>query len=182
MKKLIIALGAIAVAVVGHAAAVDWSASINGAATAGIDATKYMAYFVDNSTWSTVWTAGDGAGTLKGDALTGALDSASFALSGTKATTGTQSFTTSAASVPYKVVLVETAANKWAILGEGTAMSYDPESSSGTAAAVSTTGAKVLGTASSGNLTWGTVSVPEPTSGLLMLLGMAGLALRRRRA
>ena len=27
-----------------------------------------------------------------------------------------------------------------------------------------------------------TVSVPEPTSGILMLLGMAGLALRRRRA
>ncbi len=30
---------------------------------------------------------------------------------------------------------------------------------------------------------WGSVSpVPEPTSGLLMLIGMAGLALRRRRA
>ena len=29
---------------------------------------------------------------------------------------------------------------------------------------------------------WQTASVPEPTSGLLMLLGMAGLALRRRRA
>ena len=29
---------------------------------------------------------------------------------------------------------------------------------------------------------WQTMSVPEPTSGLLMLLGMAGLALRRRRA
>ena len=29
---------------------------------------------------------------------------------------------------------------------------------------------------------WYTQSVPEPTSGLLMLLGMAGLALRRRRA
>ncbi len=29
---------------------------------------------------------------------------------------------------------------------------------------------------------WATVAVPEPTSGLLMLLGMAGLALRRRRA
>ena len=29
---------------------------------------------------------------------------------------------------------------------------------------------------------WATMSVPEPTSGLLMLLGMAGLALRRRRA
>ena len=45
---------------------------------------------------------------------------------------------------------------------------------------------------SSGNLSWSktmaqtsgwtTTAVPEPTSGLLMLLGMAGLALRRRRA
>ena len=29
---------------------------------------------------------------------------------------------------------------------------------------------------------WATMSVPEPTSGLLLLLGMAGLALRRKRA
>ena len=29
---------------------------------------------------------------------------------------------------------------------------------------------------------WAAAAVPEPTSGLLMLLGMAGLALRRRRA
>ena len=29
---------------------------------------------------------------------------------------------------------------------------------------------------------WASASVPEPTSGLLMLLGIAGLALRRRRA
>ena len=29
---------------------------------------------------------------------------------------------------------------------------------------------------------WGTTAVPEPTSGLLMLLGMAGLALRRKKA
>ena len=29
---------------------------------------------------------------------------------------------------------------------------------------------------------WGSASVPEPTSGLLMLVGLAGLALRRRRA
>ena len=35
-----------------------------------------------------------------------------------------------------------------------------------------------LNYASSGNFT----AVPEPTSGLLMLLGMTGLALRRKRA
>ena len=38
------------------------------------------------------------------------------------------------------------------------------------------------GTAGSGKFTAGSSPVPEPTSGLLMLLGIAGLALRRRRA
>lgn len=38
-------------------------------------------------------------------------------------------------------------------------------------------------TASQAAGAWGSVSdVPEPTSGLLMLIGMAGLALRRKRA
>ena len=41
---------------------------------------------------------------------------------------------------------------------------------------------KMLNGTSTTALSWATASVPEPTSGLLMLLGMAGLALRRRRA
>ena len=37
-------------------------------------------------------------------------------------------------------------------------------------------------TASTADGAWNAVAVPEPTSGLLMLVGLAGLALRRRRA
>ena len=52
-------------------------------------------------------------------------------------------------------------------------------------ATVAASGAPITlayGTFASGTSGWQTTAVPEPTSGLLMLLGMAGLALRRRRA
>ena len=56
---------------------------------------------------------------------------------------------------------------------------YDPnnqESSPGAFNSVSA--ATILSSGTSANF----AAVPEPTSGLLMLLGVAGLALRRRRA
>ena len=46
----------------------------------------------------------------------------------------------------------------------------------------SSPGTQILGTSSAPFTVSGTIAVPEPTSGLLMLLGVAGLALRRRRA
>ena len=56
-----------------------------------------------------------------------------------------------------------------------------------TATFTSATGMKQLAWGSQASITqaaggWTSTSVPEPTSGLLMLLGMAGLALRRKRA
>ena len=38
------------------------------------------------------------------------------------------------------------------------------------------------GNSTAGATAWSTAAVPEPTSGLLLLLGMAGLALKRKRA
>ena len=40
----------------------------------------------------------------------------------------------------------------------------------------------LLGDSTKGATAWSTAAVPEPTSGLLLLLGMAGLALKRKRA
>ena len=40
----------------------------------------------------------------------------------------------------------------------------------------------VFGDATFASPGWYTTAVPEPTSGLLLLLGMAGLALKRKRA
>ena len=39
-----------------------------------------------------------------------------------------------------------------------------------------------FGSVANSYVSWTATAIPEPTSGLLVLLGMAGLALRRRRA
>ena len=46
----------------------------------------------------------------------------------------------------------------------------------------SASGAQQLTFGSQAAATWNTVGTPEPTSGMLLLLGMAGLALKRKRA
>ena len=51
-----------------------------------------------------------------------------------------------------------------------------------TATWTGSSGAKSLAFGSQASNTWNALPVPEPTSGLLMLVGLAGLALRRRRA
>ena len=69
-----------------------------------------------------------------------------------------------------------------AYLQDGSTTMPDMDGSAGKMAFGKITGMKDSGTVTSGNGWYSMSAVPEPTSGLLLLIGVAGLALRRRRA
>ena len=165
MKKLMIAAAIVCAAVVSQAAAVDWKAT---AAKADLGATVYI-LTTSQATWekaSDVAAAAIGSGSV--ESLSGGR---SYAASGTAASSAITKSTTA-----LSVVVVSADGTKYAT----TSMSpsgcvYDPsanppESSPGTASF------------SVSGLTYKAFAVPEPTSGLRLLLGVAGMALRRRRA
>ena len=190
MKKLIIASIAAAVGLAVNAATVDWQVWITGGSTASAYS-GYTAYLVNASAW-------DGA-TITADTFSNAsivLDSASFDAGSGKGSKTYKTLnnanvaTTRAVDVStlsdggqlnvYYVILNTNADPdtyyKWADTLTGRAETGDAATTANMSIANSTLSAA----------TWtavgGSSPIPEPTSGLLVLLGMAGLALRRRRA
>ena len=184
MKKLIIASIAAAVGLAVNAATVDWQLAITGGSTSGAYA-GYTAYLVNASAWdaakisaaiftdssivldSTTFNAGTGKGSKTYTTL---VDST---------TAGTRSVDVSSLSEGSKMgvyyVILNTNKNPneyYTISDTLTGRAATGEISLGSNISIANS---TLSTA-----TW--TAVPEPTSGLLMLLGMAGLALRRKRA
>ena len=189
MKKLLMALATVACAAGLQAATFNWSTSTvayginaatvvdNGDYTAGTTAMR------NNGTWSYVLSIYE-AGT---DTLVGSA-SGSVSL-GTTKKVGTTGITigAAAAGTAYDYVISITG-TQTSLNARGVEAAYDY-----TAAALETTIAGSITTAGNGTTslqtsapsTWtvsGIVAAPEPTSGVLMLLGLAGLALRRKRA
>ena len=192
MKKLIIATAAIALAVASQAAVVDWGYKITGdktvssvaAAQASAYANNYMVYLFaadavadwDKLTEADLASAKDSASLQY---LTyGSRTGANYATADSAGNIGeVRTYDVGdAASYIGKIVVVDTVNNTY------NASDITIASRSETAGA-GTEGVKSLTQANFAAQTFGGFApVPEPTSGLLMLLGVAGLALRRRRA
>ena len=171
MKKLIIALALVVLASVTQAATFSWKlstgstyASMKVYALSGVTSDTVLNAFTSGtaSDWTaavsgiTAVTSTTGSRGAAAGTIGGVSDGGTvvFAIINGDIAEGNNYYVTSAYTIP-------------------TGATYEPPTT-GTA----TTFAVSL----AGSGTFTAAAVPEPTSGLLMLLGMAGLALRRRRA
>ena len=181
MKKLMM-IAAVLAATVLNAASIDWKVTVD----TGDKQNKFMFFnYEDQADVLAILDAG-GANTYAQLEALAYSKNGTYQFATTSKTTSKSDYLSDIAKGDNMfVVLFDTTAAgtvtdgmayKYTDKLESSAWVYDgnadpPESSPGTF---------TIGAASFTNS--GTVAVPEPTSGLLLLLGMAGLALRRKQA
>ena len=184
MKKLVIAISAIAMAVAANAAAFDWSTTgtIYGPSGTSVAATGgFTAYLFDTGTvtQSALVTALRNGGSITDYTALSSYTTDSAAKVATTAFTASISAGTSVTA--YFAIVQD---DYVYISGSKSGAAQDVGTTKFSFGSQSTTSANVFDTTTSySSAGWyGTAAVPEPTSGLLLLLGMAGLALKRKRA
>ena len=191
MKKLMFMLAAVACAATMQAAQLDWgleSKSVtmkSGGNAAGVPV--YLLAFANSDAADTYYNnLKDGTVTLD-TAKGGALDSATTGTGkswGSVNQTATDASLTEGALGYYALLFTETVSGQdyFMLSGVTQGQAYNPTGSIETEGMKATFDGGKFGAAES-RTGWTTAAAaPEPTSGLLMLLGMAGLALRRKRA
>ena len=175
MKKLMIAALTVAFSAVAGAATVNWGAQDISAYPGGLDKDRntYMAYLFDTSAGhDAIATA------IKG----GDMSVLSKALGSKAVTSAGKVLLGKALNAPYDIgdyVTAFAVVLNNATPANATYVLVTDEATS--ASGVSSQGAVSVDLGSQASASWAQVA-PEPTSGLLLLIGVAGLALRRRRA
>ena len=182
MKKLMIMLGIAACAVGVQAATVNWSTgkfqTANAAGTGFSGSTLTAA--TDGAYLATIYFFTDSACQTAVAGVTGTTDTTSTKTG--KAFTGTTSDSFTAGSTYYTYISILDNNTKAELKSDVVSFTVDPLQApdlnfwSGTGFNESFSGTS--GAFPSGGWT----AAPEPTSGLLLLLGVAGLALKRKRA
>ena len=194
MKKLIIAAVIAAGAFVSQAATFTWGTSAKAYSIAATTMTAGLAagttYGIGSknadsmsnqiTSYSAVWTyvmtltSGETTVTLNGTIGSGDFDSRAINKTGLSSTIWDGATGDSPVTVNYSIVITGNVTDgldkNWTITSDTIVGSKQYS------------GVGDISIQSAGPSQWSTAAVPEPTSGLLMLLGMAGLALRRRRA
>ena len=194
MKKLMFTLAAVLAAGMIQAAQVTWN---TGTAVKGITSDSNPAFGSANAASGTlslyVWLVNEATYNSTGidkiwDTYGASLGTATASVTGKSGAAGTNvkttglSFSTTEDTPYYGLVLVGLDTDKDGTLDYYIANKATANiNSAGTDATISNLAKNLGGTGGTAITGW-TAAVPEPTSGMLLLLGMAGLALRRKRA
>lgn len=177
MNKLIMCAAVALLAFAGQAATVDWKVAFAGqGATWKDNGATVMAFAGSDYADIVKLVTMDGSDTLQADLVAKSLGSSTFGNSRGTATMANAVTTENAPSSIFWMIFTEGSwdggkAVIWTAATDVSGSFYEPPAA-GT----------VLTLNASSFTNSGTIAnVPEPTSGLLMLVGLAGLALRRRR-
>ena len=183
MKKLMIALAVVAMGVAANAASYTWSTT--GRLYDGADTPEKITSGTAYLLFASALTQSDLVTAFAADAATAASTVSAKAVStgtiGSNARIADTAFTSDVTSDQTAYFVVFNGDNMYVSITADA--EYMAVGESGITFASISTSSKVLNDVAAGYAGAGWYgAVPEPTSGLLMLLGMAGLALRRRRA